>query len=273
MNIEIEKYQVGKVIVRVVYDDTPMNPRQDFDNVGTMVCWHSRYELGDEQPKEDAAEYKLDLLRRVGEDQFVDSLDQQYEDVYALMRERHPALPYGSDRYFREFDDLIAPVKLTVVEKLDEHYTILPLYLYDHGGITMSTGSFSCPWDSGQVGFIYCSLKKAQSEWGTEDSKFNGWSGDASSTREEGTTRTLREATTRYLEGEVKEYDQYLTGEVYGYVIENEDGDHLDSCYGFFGDIEYVRSEADSMASYHNKGIDKEIAERLYWESREVETV
>jgi len=31
----------------------------------------------------------------------------------------------------------------------------LPRFLYDHSGITMSTGPFSCPWDSGQVGFIY----------------------------------------------------------------------------------------------------------------------
>ena len=34
-------------------------------------------------------------------------------------------------------------------------YVILPLYLYDHSGITISTRPFSCEWDSGQVGFIY----------------------------------------------------------------------------------------------------------------------
>lgn len=32
---------------------------------------------------------------------------------------------------------------------------ILPLYLYDHSGITMNTTGFSCPWDSGRVGFIF----------------------------------------------------------------------------------------------------------------------
>src|SRR5512141_2136233 len=30
-----------------------------------------------------------------------------------------------------------------------------PLYLYEHGGMTMSTGSFSCSFDSGQVGWAY----------------------------------------------------------------------------------------------------------------------
>lgn len=33
---------------------------------------------------------------------------------------------------------------------------ILPLYLLDHSGLRMSTTSFNDPWDSGQVGFIYC---------------------------------------------------------------------------------------------------------------------
>ena len=28
---------------------------------------------------------------------------------------------------------------------------VQPLYLYDHGGITMNTTGFSCSWDSGQV--------------------------------------------------------------------------------------------------------------------------
>jgi len=32
---------------------------------------------------------------------------------------------------------------------------ILPLYLYDHSGITISTTPFNCPFDSGQIGFIY----------------------------------------------------------------------------------------------------------------------
>ena len=39
---------------------------------------------------------------------------------------------------------------------------ILPLYLYDHSGITMNTTGFSCGWDSGQVGFICISKKRKQ---------------------------------------------------------------------------------------------------------------
>jgi len=50
-------------------------------------------------------------------------------------------------------------------------YVILPLYLYDHGGITMSTGAFSCPWDSGQVGWIYAPKKTFIDETGYSEAE------------------------------------------------------------------------------------------------------
>ena len=47
---------------------------------------------------------------------------------------------------------------------ISEKYLMLPLYLYDHSGLAMSTESFSgraphAEWDSGQVGWIYVSKK------------------------------------------------------------------------------------------------------------------
>jgi hypothetical protein len=73
---------------------------------------------------------------------------------------------------------------------------ILPLYLYDHSGITMNTTGFGCPWDSGQVGWIFATKKDVR-QW------FN-----------------LKKITKPYIDkvreillGEVKMYDRYLTGE------------------------------------------------------------
>lgn len=40
----------------------------------------------------------------------------------------------------------------------------LPLYVYDHSGVRLNTTGFSCPWDSGQVGWIVATreaLKRA----------------------------------------------------------------------------------------------------------------
>ena len=53
----------------------------------------------------------------------------------------------------------------SLVEQM-EGMMILPLYLYDHSGITMNTTGFSCPWDSGQVGWIYADRRRIEAEYG-----------------------------------------------------------------------------------------------------------
>lgn len=97
----------------------------------------------------------------------------------------------------------------------------LPIYLYDHSGITISTASFRDMWDSGQVGWIYMEATTLDSEFG----------GDR--TRAEG-----------YLKSEVEEYDTYIRGEVYGYIVK-KDGEELESCWGLYGH-EYCLEEAKS---------------------------
>jgi len=39
---------------------------------------------------------------------------------------------------------------------------VLPVYLYDHSGISIQTKPFSCRWDSGQIGFIYISREQVR---------------------------------------------------------------------------------------------------------------
>jgi hypothetical protein len=99
---------------------------------------------------------------------------------------------------------------------------ILPLYLYDHSGITISTTPFSCGWDSGQIGFVFISKDKVKNEYGVKR-----------------VTKKEIEKATKVLLAEVETYDLYLRGEVYGYTLINENGDIEDSCFGFIGsDIE-----------------------------------
>ena len=40
---------------------------------------------------------------------------------------------------------------------------------------------------------------------------------------------------TRYLQEEVKQYDQFLQGDVYGFELIGPDGEKIDSCWGFYG--------------------------------------
>ena len=105
----------------------------------------------------------------------------------------------------------------------------LPLYLYDHSGITISTRPFSCPWDSGQVGWIVLERARLLAEFSARR-----------------VTKRLREKGFALLGAEVAEYDQYLTGDVWDVRIESADGDVLDSCGEFYG-AEYAVEEGRGM--------------------------
>ena len=119
----------------------------------------------------------------------------------------------------------------------------LPLYLYDHSGITMNTTGFSCPWDSGQVGFIYVTKDKVRKEYGKK-----------------AVSAKLKAKVLEYLRGEVKTYDDFIRGNVYGYVIEGRDGKHVDSCWGFFGDYDNKEYSALTAArSYIDEMTEKTI--------------
>jgi hypothetical protein len=106
--------------------------------------------------------------------------------------------------------------------KNEKPAVILPLYLYDHSGITISTSPFSCKWDSGQIGFVFISKDKVKNEYGVKR-----------------VTKKEIEKATKVLLAELETYDQYLRGEVYGYTLIDENGEIEDSCFGFIGsDIE-----------------------------------
>ena len=111
----------------------------------------------------------------------------------------------------------------TLREYFPDIIACLPLYLYDHSGITINTTGFSCKWDSGQVGWVYIT---------SSDAKKMGCS-DYSEEK-------LHEA----IRAEVSEYDSYLTGEVYGYRVLSPDGEEADACWGFIGSMESARAEA-----------------------------
>jgi hypothetical protein len=168
--------------VYLAQDEDACNPREEYDNMGTMVCWHRRYSLGDKHE-------------------------------------------------FKSPDDFLEWWK-----ENGKGGVLLSLYLYDHSGITMSTAPFSCPWDSGQVGWIYVTADKIKQEYRSDP--------DAAKRAEE------------YLKGEVETYDQYLRGEVYGYILEGPDGE-VDSCWGFFG-LKYAKDEALAVLNRHASEQDDE---------------
>lgn len=183
--------QVGKYFIEVVQDNDPINPREEWDNLSTMVCFHGRYRLGDKH-----------------------SYDHRDYSGWEEMKK--------------------------AIIKNESPVAILPLYLYDHSGITISTSPFSCRWDSGQIGFVFVSKEKAKEEF-----------------RQKRITKKIIEESLRIMQGEVEIYDQYLTGDVYGFKVYevstcDQGHDHkklIESAYGFFGEEDCMQ-EAESVCNY-----------------------
>lgn len=153
------------VTIKIIPDSEAESPR-DWEHLGTMVCFHKRYGLGDKHT------LSIDNFR-------------DWE---------------GVEQYLVEACDAVL---------------VLPLYLYDHSGVRISTTPFSDRWDSGQVGFIYVTKVAVRKEFGPMP--------------------VLIERVANVLRGEVETYDQYLSGDVWGYILGDETDDHLDSCWGFYG--------------------------------------
>lgn len=109
------------------------------------------------------------------------------------------------------------------IEKELKAVVCLPVYLYDHSGLTISTSPFYSPWDSGQVGFIYVTPAQAK-EYGIEPSA-------------EGLENLLNG-----LLGAVEEYDCYLRGECFGFRVmkrvhgKDDEWEEEESCWGFLGE-------------------------------------
>lgn len=245
--------------LKIMMDDDPTSPRE-WDNVGTMACWHGRYVLGDEQPTSDPHEYMLGIIGEVDGD-FEEKLNEWREEQWNLRCE-----PVEGDVYRKAQAELDREYNEKIEEKLDEIAIVLPLYLYDHGGITMRTSSFSCPWDSGQVGFIYALKTKVLEECGGDSDEEKLQTG------------------VKILTGEVESYDQYLRGDIWGFQMEkaklppdvdvNEldpndntlDWEDHESCWGFHGnDVEEsgmldhigneFREAAEDAASNYDKWV------------------
>lgn len=175
-------------------DHEPESPRE-WSNLGKMVCWHSRHNLGDEQRRDNPSEW----LREMFHDETGNDLDYNYGG--------------NEERYDK-----------AVVRWVDRNLVMLPLFLYDHSGLAMSTSSGrfrvfdSAGWDWGQVGFIYVTRANVLKEYSAKR-----------------LTKSLREKVLGVLRSEVEVYDQYLRGDIYGFTIETVDGEHINSCWGFYG--------------------------------------
>ena len=239
-------------LLHVMNDDDPIDPR-DWDNVGTMACFHQRYNLGDDIGKvspeefwrhlvcehisaleifEAARDGKLTGIRLEPDDESEcwNIFETCYLAGWQTRGEAKEYLEYSGIHYMMVSDYIMDDLTIGHCQTLLEPYIeYLDLYLYDHSGITMSCSDFGDRWDSGQVGWYVITKEEAMKNFGGINAEH--W----------------RERCREHIRGEVKVYNQWLAGDVYGFAlyeyapqedadeIDEDDMDRIDSCWGFFG--------------------------------------
>lgn len=158
----------------------PLNPREEFDHLGRIICWHARHNLGD----------------------------------------RH---------HWRTPDEFRA-------ENPDSAILKLRIFLFDHSGLTISTRPFHCPWDSGQVGWIFREKSGLRQEFGCQR-----------------LSKRMRQRIFRIFETEVAEYDHFLTGNIWSVTVLDTTGavrDSIGNVVGYDHAIELAEEMIDSTACY-----------------------
>jgi len=147
----------------------------------------------------------------------------------------------GDTHSFKESDFSSWNELKELLEKEEDAKVILPLYLFDHSGLSISCSSRqfrmadSAGWDWGQVGFIYATRKSILETFNCKR-----------------LSKRLLDEAKEILIGEVKVYDQYLTGDVWGFIIEDDNGEEIESCWGFFG-YDNCELEAKDLVSHIEK--------------------
>ena len=199
-------------VLTVQPDDFFPNPRREDENFGSMICFHRRYNLGDNHEFNDSDDLIHFLFIRSSGEGNISHKEYLYERLMARMEdEAEGVLPSA------------AQIKATndyLMSEIQKGFVVLPVYLYDHSGLAMSTTDFNDRWDSGQVGIIFVSNEKIKEEYGVGFIE-----------------PVLRLQVEERLKGEVSEYDAYLRGECYCFEL-YEDGELLHSCGGFTGAFE-----------------------------------
>jgi len=186
---EVQTEQIGDFLVKIYPDEDPQSPRE-LDNLGTMVCFHRNYNLGDQK--------------------------------------------HG----FSDPNTLASHIK-------EKKSISLPIYMMDHSGQTISTDptifqAFDAQrWDWGQIGFIFVDPEKVKKEFKVKK-----------------ITEKIRGKVISVLNQEIETYDQYMQGDVYGFVIEDENGNDINSCWGFYG-LEDCLEQAKENANHIAKNLSK----------------
>ena len=119
------------------------------------------------------------------------------------------------------------------IKEIEKQYHIFPLAAYIHSGVSLSLSRkgypFNDAWDSGYIGAVFSSKK----EWRTKMKAHNA------------------------AQGLIETWNEHLAGNVWGYQIEDKNGAHVDSCWGYYGD--YINLRENDMLDEARAEIDADV--------------
>ena len=244
--------------INIYYDDNPDDPRT-WGNAATFVCEHRKYTLGDKHDIDEAVDYLfssyvsdqqvIDYFVKTRNAVLVPGEDGDYSDHFY----KYQTLCLGElrDHYIdadsamgedgiagQMAEELGLSEKLQLIDKTGE-VAMLPISMYEHSGISLWLGSKDghpdSRWDCSSIGFAYIEKATAEEEMPQR-------------ILSEGNNTDWKQWAYDIMEDEMKTYDQYVSGEVYGYMIEDEDGEeasdsNLCGCWDYY-DREHLLEDA-----------------------------
>ena len=175
-----------KYKAEVLRDYCAENPRDEGFNIAVFACWHKKYRLGD--------------FLRIVDDGYESFWNGLVEDTFEEIMEEMPVEKCQ--------------------EVLKDYYVWMPLWLYDHSGLTIRASEknpFSDTWDSMFVGWAVVS-KDDMLKYGVDEDR---WRDEA--------YKTIKE--------EVEDYDAYLRGDVFTYEVYSDESQYvIDAGWKCYGD-------------------------------------
>ena len=210
------QYNGNEYVLHIQQDSDPEDPRTLYDHDTLMACFHPRYRLGDAIDQREPEAFWQSLVRKyVPEATLFNKANAKPDEIPDRYTwEDNDGTVYGNLTSWKVCLYYVEDLTIPQCQSLLYAYLVsLPLWLYDHGGITISCGDREYPyndrWDSGLVGWIVYARQKDDGE---------DW----------------RERAFARMRAEVEEYDHYLQGEVYGFTL-YENGEETDTIWSYYG--------------------------------------
>lgn len=213
----------GRRLRLVIEQDQFSDDPRSWDNLGTMLCCHRDYQLGDCNSNRETEEQLSEICRKYGKS------DEEIDEM-----------TFGEEiRFILDQPDICG----------------MPLWLYDHSGISISTGR-RCPWDSSFIGLIFVEKDFYLAQTCIKDEE--NW----------------KEAAKKTLEGEIETYSDFLEGNVYQWTLyeptvvirQTMDGKELSR------EIDEEGEMIDSMSGFYNPTLE-DVEEYFDFEIAEIEQI